>query len=359
MTRLVLLGGGHAHAWTLRRLRDYVSRYLEVTLVSPGPLHTYSGMLPGVVAGHYEPREAQIDLQRLARAAGAEFVQNSVLALDPGEKQVLLADGATLSYDVASLNVGSLPNFDTVPGAASYAVGVKPFDAFLARWRQLLERRGEPPRVAVVGGGAAGFEVAMAMQYALAPRGGAVVLYSERNVFPAGVARRAARALRAAGVSLRAGEQVREVEEGPAVVTERGPEAYDAVFWTAGAAAQTWIGGAGLATDAAGYALVDASLRSVSHPDVFAVGDTAAIEGMPLPRAGVYAVRQAAVLAENLKRVVRGAPMLDYEPQREFLVLLACGRKYAIASRGAWSAEGRWAWWWKDWIDRRWIRRFA
>jgi len=130
------------------------------------------------------------------------------------------------------------------------------------------------------------------------------------------------------------------------------------VFWTAGAAAQPWIAGAGLATDSGGYALVDASLRSVSHPDIFAAGDTAALQDHALPKSGVYAVRQAAVLAENLKRVVRGAPMLDYEPQRDFLVLLACGDRYAIASRGGWSAEGRWAWWWKDWIDRRWMRRF-
>ena len=115
----------------------------------------------------------------------------------------------------------------------------------------------------------------------------------------------------------------------------------------------------GLKTDARGFVLVDACLRSVSHPDVFAAGDTASLDGAALPKSGVYAVRQGVVLAENLKRVVRGMPMLDYVPQRDSLSLISCGAKYAIASRGGWTAEGRWVWWWKDWLDRRWIARFS
>lgn len=359
MTRLVLLGGGHAHALVLRRLASYVSKHLEVVLVSPAATHTYSGMVPGVIAGHYAPGEAQIDLSRLAHAAAAEFVRNSVIALDAAEKQLLLADGATLSYDVASINVGSLPGFGGVPGAGAHATGVKPFETFFERWRALLSSAAGAPRIALVGGGAAGVEVAMAMRHALRDRGGAVTLYSERNAFAAAVARRVARALGRMGVAVRAGTAVRALEPGPVVVTDAARERYDAVFWTGGASPPPWIAGSGLATDAAGYALVDPSLRSVSHPDVFAAGDAAVLQDRPLPRAGVYAVRQAAVLAENLKRVVRGAPMVDYEPQPDFLALLACGERYAIASRGAWSAEGRWAWWWKDWIDRRWIAKFS
>jgi len=130
------------------------------------------------------------------------------------------------------------------------------------------------------------------------------------------------------------------------------------VFWTAGAAALPMLRESGLMTDARGYVLVDPGLRSVSHPDVFAAGDTASLEGAAVPKSGVHAVRQAPVLAENLKRVVRGMPMLDYLPQKAGLALISCGGKYAIASRGGWSAEGAWAWWWKDWLDRRWIARF-
>jgi selenide,water dikinase len=361
VTRLLLLGGGHAHAWVLRRLRDFVSKNLDVTVVSPGSRHTYSGMVPGVVAGHYAAHEAQIDLAPLARAAGAALVGGRVVHLDTEAKSAVLASGDSISYDVASLNLGSLPDFFSVPGAAEHAVAVKPFETFFQRWQALLARGPAAPRIAVVGAGAGGVEVAMGMQYALDRRGtgGRVELYSDRNMFPAPVAARILRALARRSVSLRAATPVTALEPGPVVVSSAGRERYDAVFWTAGAAALPLVAASGLATDARGFVLVDPSLRSVSHLDVFAAGDVASMAGASPPRSGVTAVRQGAVLAENLKRVVRGMAMLDFVPQARSLALISCGDKYAIASRGGWSAEGRWAWLWKDWLDRRWVRKFS
>jgi selenide,water dikinase len=360
VTRLLLLGGGHAHALVLRRLREFISKNLQVVLLSPGPAHTYSGMVPGVIAGHYAAADAQIDLARLASEAGAELVRGRLLRLDPADKQAHLVDGDVLGYDVASLNLGSLPDFLSVPGAGEHAVAVKPFERFFERWRDLLAHGPAAPRIAVVGAGAGGVEVAMAMKFALEQRGtgGAVTLYSDRNVFPAAVAARIRRAIEGLSIQLRAGTPVTALEPGPSVISSAGRERFDAVFWTAGAAPLPLLRESGLATDARGYALVDVSLRSVSHPDVFAAGDTASVEGLSIPRSGVYAVRQAAVLAENLMRIVRGAPMLDYAHRSANLALISCGGKYAIASRGGWSAEGRWAWRWKDWLDRRWIARF-
>lgn len=360
MTRLVLLGGGHAHALVLLRLRRFISKNLEVVLVSPGPVHTYSGMLPGVIAGHYATADAQIDLAHLAREAGAELVRGRLLRLDLSNKQALLANGERIPYDVASLNLGSLPDFFAVPGAAEHALAVKPFEAFFERWRALLAHGPAAPRLAVVGAGAGGVEVAMAAKFALEARGtgGSVTLFSDRNAYPMPVARRIAAALGRAGVQLRAATPVTALEAGPTVLSSAGAEPFDAAFWTAGAAPLPLLRESGLATDARGYALVDLCLRSVSHPDVFAAGDTAAVQGLSVPRSGVYAVRQASILAENLTRVVRGAPMLDYAHREANLALISCGGKYAIASRGGWSAEGHWAWRWKDWLDRRWIAKF-
>lgn len=342
MKRLLLLGGGHAHVLVLLAFRNFISKHLEVQLVTPSPLHVYSGMVPGVVAGHYAAAQAQIDLARLAKSAAAELVIGRVLRLDPGAKRVELANGDTLRYDVASLNLGSAP---PVPGAQ--AIAVKPFEGFLSRWRELREQGPKRPRIAVVGAGAGGVELAMAMKFALAGNG-EVVLFSEKNPFPPGVARRIRNALAGLSVELR--------EDMPAAAAESG---FDAMFCATGAAALPLLRDSGVRTDAGGYVLVDASLRSVSHPDVFAAGDNASLEGATLPKSGVYAVRQGAVLAKNLKRIVRGMAMLDYVPQKTSLSLISCGEKYAIASRGDWSAEGRWAWQWKDWIDRRWIAKFS
>lgn len=345
MTRLLLLGGGHAHALVLLKFRDFISKNLAVTLVTPGPVHVYSGMVPGVVAGHYAAADAQIDLARLARNAAVELVQGHVARLDLDGKRVELESGATLDYDVASLNLGSMPE-----GVGGRAIAVKPFESFFSRWQDLLAKGPGAPRVAVVGAGAGGVELAMAMKYALDRRGtgGAVVLYSERNVFAPAVAERIRRSLAGLSVELQANRL--------AAVDEPG---FDAMFWATGAAALPLLRDSGLKTDARGFALVDACLRSISHPDVFAAGDTASLEGASLPKSGVYAVRQGAVLAENLKRALRGMSMLDYVPQPASLSLISCGGKYAIASRGNWCAEGKWAWRWKDWLDRRWIRKFS
>ena len=345
MTRLVLLGGGHAHALVLLQLRNFISKNLQVTLVNAGPVHTYSGMVPGVIAGHYAAADAQINLATLAARAGVELVTGSVARLDTGAKQVELAGGQTLSYDVASLNLGSTPD-----GAGEHAIAVKPFEGFIARWQELLEKGPRAPRIAIAGAGAGGVELAMAMKYALDRHGsgGSVVVFSDRNAFQPRVAGRIRNAFARLFIELRT--------DTPAAAAEPG---FDAMFWVTGASALPLLRESGLKTDARGFVLVDACLRSVSHPDVFAAGDTASLDGAALPKSGVYAVRQGVVLAENLKRVVRGMPMLDYVPQRDSLSLISCGAKYAIASRGGWAAEGRWVWWWKDWLDRRWIARFS
>ena len=341
MTRLLLLGGGHAHALVLREFRNFVSTELKVTLVTPGPVHVYSGMVPGVVAGHYPAAQAQIDLARLARDAGAELILGRVLRLDADAKQAVLENGDTISYDYVSLNLGSVPG-----GLVAPAVAVKPFEEFFDRWRKLLVAGPKTPRIAVAGAGAGGVELAMAMKFALDRRGdgGSVELFSDRLAFPTGLADRVRNALDARSIPLHLNTKI--------------TSGFEATFWATGAAALPLVRESGLKTDERGFVLIDPSLRSVSHPDVFAAGDTASLEGAALPKSGVYAVRQAPVLAENLKRVVRGMAMLDYTPQPASLSLISCGARYAIASRDGWSAEGRWAWWWKDWLDRRWIARF-
>jgi selenide,water dikinase len=336
VTRLVLLGGGHAHALVLLEFRKFISKNLDVVLVNAGPVHTYSGMVPGVIAGHYAAADAQIDLAQLARNGGARLVQAKAVRIDTGEKRVHLDNGDALAYDVLSLNLGSSPEHHAT------AIPVKPFEEFMARWRQLLESGPAAPRIAVVGAGAGGVEIAMAMQHALGKKG-SVSIFSEKFGFSGELGKRIRRALEERSIPLH---------------LQAPSGAFDVTFGIIGPAAPAVLRDSGLRLDAQDYVLVDAALRSLSHPDVFAAGDCASLEGAELPKSGVYAVKQGAVLAQNLKRVVRGMTMLDYTPQVSSLSLISCGTKYAIASRGGWSAEGRWAWWWKNWIDRRWIARF-
>lgn len=342
MKRIVLAGAGHAHAVVLASLARNALYGAAVTLVSPRARQIYSGMLPGVIAGHYREEEAGIDVAGLAERAYAEFFEDSIVALDARNRTLRLRGGKQLGYDFLSLNVGS--RVDTsAPGSAQHAVPVKPFENLLS-WKA--------GHVAIAGGGAAGVELAMAIRH----RGVEVTVYSEHDAFTGDAARRVARMLRRRRVDYRRGMRADAVEPGPVVVSGSARQAFDLVLWASGAAALPFFATSGLALDERGFVRVDEALQSVSHPEVLAVGDCAALGEA---KSGVHAVRQGAVLADNLRCLVRGVRPEPYQPREKALLILTCGGRYAIAMRGDWSAQGRWVWWWKNAIDRRWLKNLA
>ena len=342
MKRILLVGGGHAHLAVLRSLVKEPLHGARFALVTPRAKQIYSGMLPGVIAGHYRRHEAEIDLARLAEAAYVEFIEAEVAKLEPERKLATLKDGAELEYDLVSLNVGSLVE-RSIPGAG-LALAAKPFEAFFDKLKTVKLNR-----VAIAGAGAAGAELAMALRH----RGAAVTLYAERaELSPP----RIEPVLRGLGVDLRPGMAVTAIEPGPTVIAGPSRQEFDAVLLTTGAAPLPWLRGSALERDERGFVLVDDTLQSVSHPEVFAAGDCATLRSGPVPKSGVYALRQGETLALSFRQVVQGGAPAAYRPQRHALLLLSCGRRYAIAQRGGWSAEGRWVWWWKDRIDRNWIK---
>jgi selenide,water dikinase len=347
--RLLLIGAGHAHLVVLRKLAEkplYGARFM---IVSPQPKQIYSGMLPGLIAGHYRLEEIEVDVRGLAARASAEYQQGEVQSLDLGAKTARLRDGAVLEYDFVSLNAGSLVD-ESIPGAVEHALPVKPF-------HQLIGRLSGAPlaRIAVAGAGAAGMELAMALRY----RGAGVTLYSDRAAMSPGLARRAAAAMRRVGVDYRPGMAATAIEPGPVVVSAGASQEFDAVLLATGARAAPWLRDSGLTTDERGFALVDDGLRSLSHPEVFAAGDCATLRNLPHPKSGVYSVRHGEILDENLRNVVARLPLVRYTPQAHALSIVTCGAKYAIAERGDRAVEGAWVWRWKDWIDKRWMKRLA
>ena len=342
MKRILLVGAGHAHAWLLTSLARAPVYGARFTLVSPTARQVYSAMLPGVIAGHYRRQDAEFDVAMLAERGYAEFMQASVVRFDADRHVATLNNGRELPFDFASLNAGSRTE-NTVPGAEDYALSVKPFD-------QLFDKLRKVSHVAVAGGGAAGAELAMALRY----RGGEVTLYADHPTFSPPLARRLERELRRRRVDYRPGMHVDAVEEGPVIVAGAARQSFDLVLWATGPAPHPWVTRSGLKLDGRGFVQVDRALRSVSHPHIFAVGDCAALDE---PKSGVQSVRHGMLLADNVRRLVAGAALEPYVPNPKALMLLSCGARYAIAARGDWSAQGRWVWWWKNAIDRRWMRR--
>ncbi|MBV8030258.1 MAG: FAD-dependent oxidoreductase [Betaproteobacteria bacterium] len=342
MKRVLLAGAGHAHALLLASLAKKPLAGAQVTVVSPERVQLYSGMVPGYLSGHYRLDEIGIDFARLCARCGADFVQGSLAALDAERRCATLANGNVLAYDIASLDVGSRTD-DRLSGS-EHAVTVKPLPGFIERVLAI-----DKARVAVIGGGAAGAELSMA----LAARGLGVVLHADRAIEPP-----VREALRNAGVDTRE-VAVLSIGPGPAIDTKGTTERFDFAVLATGPAPHPWQRSAGVQTDGSGFFLTDALLRSVSRDDLFAVGDCATLRDAPHAKSGVFAVRQAPILEWNLRAMLGGGRLRAYRPQRRSLMLLSCGaRRTALLQWGAVRARGAWAWHLKDAIDRRFIARF-
>ena len=357
---IVLVGAGHAHVQVLRRFGMRPEPGIRLTVIAREVHTPYSGMLPGHVAGVYAWSDIHIDVARLARFAEARLVAAEVTGLDLAEQRVRMDGRPPLRYDILSINTGGIPGGGL--GELPHVTPVKPIGRFLPRWNAVCEELARRPmRLVLVGGGPGSVELALAMR-ARHPDAARCVLVTadpEPLVDHAPAVRRRLGALLAtAGVEVVAGFPVATVDA-DCVRAEDGRElAHDHVFWVTGVEAFDGFRASGLATDDDGFVEVAATLRSTSHPDVFAAGDAAAMRESPRPKSGVFAVRQGPVLADNLRRRALGRPLRSYRAQRRALALIGTADGRAVASRGGWHASGRWVWRWKDWIDRRFMRRF-
>jgi selenide,water dikinase len=365
----VLLGGGHAHVEVLRDLAEAPDKGWDVTLVTPFRWFIYSGRVPGYFAGHYEVDDCSIDLGSLAARARAKAVFTSASLVSPAAREVICANATVIPYDVLSMDVGSSPAAAKVKGVEQHAIMLRPLEKAMKAWSRVLARarEGKIGAVTLVGAGAAGVELALAMEYRFrkemgeAPPHVRIITDAASAVpeFAPGARNRLRRRLMRRGIGLHASNAVSEV--GPASVrTEHGHEfASEAVFWTAGSAAHDWIGDCGFATDARGFLLTNDFLQSVSHPNVFATGDCATQQGRALPKAGVFAVRAARLLAANLRAALEAGPLLPYVTGKRYLALVSTGERHAVGVWNGFSWEGDWVWRWKDRIDRRFVERYS
>ncbi len=365
---VVLVGGGHAHIQVLKRWAMAPVPGARLTLVVDRPIAVYSGMVPGFVAGQYSREGLEIDVRPLALRAGARCIVAAATGVDPDARRLLLADRPPITYDTVSFDVGSTVAGLEIPGAREHAMPTRPIGEFVRRVDEVLAaaRGREAFRVVVVGAGAGGVEVAFALAARLGSEPGrrvdVLLLESGPRVLPgyaASAARRVETAAAARAVTIRCDATVARVEAHAVHLAGGERIAADATVWVAGAAALPLFVGSGLETDAWGFARIRPTLQCRGRDDVFAVGDCAAwTAGPALAKAGVYAVRQGPVLARNLMARARGGRLSAYRPQRDFLSLLNLGDGRAIGTKWGVAAEGAALFSLKDWIDRRFVRRF-
>lgn len=355
---LVLIGGGHTHALVLRKWGMNPLPGVRVTVINPGPTAPYSGMLPGFVAGHYTRAELDIDLVKLARFAGARIINGYARAIDPSSKTITVAGRPPIGYDVAAVDVGITSTMPDLPGFVAHAIPAKPLGTFASRW-DVFRASAENPHIAIIGGGVAGAELAMAMAHALKGKAPVVKLidrsralaalgYKARNMMLA--------ALTANDVEIIEDAEVTEIFAEGVVLNDGRVIRSDFTTGAAGAKPHDWIADIGLDLHA-GFITVDANLQS-SDPNIFAVGDCAHLSANPRPKAGVYAVREAPVLFDNLRAALSGRGLRPYKPQRDYLKLVSLGNKSALAEKFGTAQQGPLLWKLKDYIDRKFMDQF-
>ena len=371
-THVVLVGAGHAHVLVLESWAANPPMNTRLTVVVDRPESTYSGMVPGFVAGDYRLAQTSIAVAPLARRAGAELVLRRAQRIDPDQRILHLegglGGGAHLAYDIASLDVGSSIRGLELPGVREHALATRPIGEFAARLDRRIEelaRSGRAEvRVAVVGAGAAGVEIAFTLHARLEHAGlrpVVVVACGAGGLLPgfnSRVRRLVSREAAARSITISATTDASFADE-RGVGFATGHLRADLVVWATGAAAPDLIANSPLPHDPRGFVRVASTLAVRGHRGLFAAGDCAAIEGKAwVPKSGVHAVRAAPVLDANLRATLAGSPLREFRPQRDFLSLLNLGGRRALATKWGLAAAGRLPWIWKDRIDRAFVDRF-
>lgn len=365
---VLLLGAGNAHLRFVRMFGMRPMPGVAVTLVSEAGVIPYSAMVPGHIAGEYSWNEVTIDLVRLCRTSGVRFLAARAEGLDVAGRAVSFRDRPEVRYDAVSLGLGSVPA--RPPGLTDPARSwpMRPLAGLVGRLND-LERRlrdGEKCHLVVVGGGASGCELTLAIRKRFAPWGERLrltLLHGEDRLMPqmAGRAGRLVAAeLAARNVAVRLGALVTGGDAQALEVSGGERVEYDAILWATNAAPPELLHHSRLKCDPGGFLLVRDTLQSHTDDAIFGTGDCVRIDAFPsLARNGVYAVRQGGVLFENVWRFLREKPLTRFQPQPLVLNLLNTSDGAAVFSYGPLAWKGRLARWWKDRIDRRWVALFT
>lgn len=358
--KLILLGGGHAHALALPILARQLPPNTEISLLSLSRFTPYSGMLPGVIAGHYSADDCHIDLSLLCKKSRAKFVECEAIGIDTDQQQVLTSDGKAIDFDLLSIDTGATPDLSSTPGAREHSIAVKPVHSFISRFDQFHSKLNKPARIAVVGGGAGGVEISLAIKHRLRQHCQQLTLINANpQILPDyhPISRKKVqRALDNAGIAVCNDRRVVKVESTALHFVGHNAITADAIFWCTGVSAPAWLDNTELARNREGFLALNDFLQVQNHDNIFAAGDVATQLNHPRPKAGVFAVRQAPVLANNLTRYIEGKPLQRHQPQQRFLSLITLGARKAVADRGFYFGSGTWVWHLKNAIDQRFMR---
>ncbi|MGK0443036.1 MAG: selenide,water dikinase [Pseudohongiellaceae bacterium] len=367
---LLLVGAGHSHLMVLRYLIKHPIPRLKIQVISQTNYIPYSGMIPGLIAGHYEWQECHIKLPQLCQKAGVELLIGKIDDVDTENKTVSGPGIAPQSYNWLSLNIGSQSHLDNIKGAKYQGIAAKPIEDFLNKWQHLTKKicnHKSNYKIAIVGGGAASFELALAVQYQLkkrlpatAPEPKFILIVPAKQVLPSHkpwISKQAQKILRRRKIKLHTNSVVTEAHHYGVNLKNGESISANTVIWATQAGCPSWIKNTSISCNEQGFIRVNTFLQSISDPDVFAGGDMIDFYDNPLPNNGVFSIQTGKMLAHNIHNTITNKKLLPFKPQKQFLNLLLIGNKSAILSWGNLTGMGRWVWLWKNYLDRRFVRK--
>ena len=361
---LVLVGGGHAHLTTLRNIEHFYRRGHRVTLVNPSPYHYYSGMGPGMLGGMYEPHEVRFHIRKMAEKHGAEFIHDKAVRVDPVRRTIILGSGETVQFDVASFNTGSIVPPEFCSDANERVFPVKPIhNLYRARMMLLREIERGPLDIVVFGGGPAGVEITANLcrllssgnnQARITLIGGSRILAK----VPERVRRLALDSLTRREIRFREGVHGKELGNGMATLSDGSRLNYDFAFIATGILPSPLFVDSSLPVGDNGGLLVNSFLQSSEYPELFGGGDCITLEGNPLAKVGVYAVRQNPVLFHNLMASLEGGRLREFDPGGAYMLIMNMGDGTGILWKKSLVINSRISFLLKDFVDRSFMNKF-
>jgi NADH dehydrogenase FAD-containing subunit len=363
--KLVLIGGGHAHMMTLAAIGQFVEQGYGVTVIGPSDYHYYSGMGPGMLGGTYSPDDIRFATRHLVEKLGGRFIRAKAERIDAKERLVILDSGDAVAYDVLSCNAGSHVPSTNVTKAGGDIFSVKPIERLSSAKARIQELAGRGDvRVGIVGGGPSAAEIAGNVWQLVNAHG---VGHSRINIFcrsgfmlrfPEGVRRRVKATLAGRGIEIFDNEAVEEVAEGTLKTKSGQAFDYELIFLAQGVRPSPIFARSELPVGPDGGLLVNQFLQSVAHPEIFGGGDCIYFEDKPLDKVGVYAVRENPVLLHNLTASLNGETLMPFDPGGDYLLIFNLGGGVGVLRKKALIIGGRLAFRVKDYIDRKFMKKF-
>jgi len=362
---LVLVGGGHAHMVTLKHLHLFIAKGHKVTVIGPSRYHYYSGMGPGMLSKTYTPADIRFATEQVVTKQGGTFVLDKVIKIDPSGKTVFLEKGNTISYDVLSFNAGSYVPWDLITGEKTDVFSVKPIETLLQAQTRTLELVSQRKIVVgIVGGGPSSLEIAGNLWQLARDHGKympEIKIFAGSRLmsrFPEKIRNLAYKSLQNRGIKIIEQDYSKEIQTNRITLESGAVHETDIIFLAVGVKPSTIFKESGLPTGPDDGLLVNRFLQCVDHPEIFGGGDCIYFQEQPLDKVGVYAVRENPILYHNLMASLESGELQSFDPGGPYLLIFNVGGGRGILGKNSLIFDGRVAFWIKDYIDRKFMRKF-